>query len=711
VPATPSSVLPVVLSTIILASIVWIFEPLEIAQTLLSFSTGSLASIGSLLLVGALLAAPRLQTIVRKLGYRLTFSDAVRAVAFGQIGGALSVQFFGQVVARSALLHSRGIQLPANIAITSLEKLVAFVVAFTMALGGAIWLFGGVAIQLDQGGLQFIHLVIGLLFAILGGALLGWGRIAWLEARNIGATDLVVPLSISVAYTVARQICTAAAYVIAAKSLAPFVSVLDLVAASFVIMFAASIPISFSGWGVRELSAVFALKTVGVPAGAAIAVAITIGALALFVVISLSAFTFFLRKQSDVAPLQQPDNAAAFDIATALSWLVPILVATLIVVQIRAPTSTGFLNFNPADPFALVGAALFWHAARRRGMPVWRVPKLLAHVASMTAAVMVAFLIGLQSFGLTDWAFLNRTLGWFVLLAYASTGALAFQVGGATGVSIALRTFVGAVMGAIAFNLLTFVGFQTGWRLPAQLILMPFEGLTGNRNAFAFLIVMAIACLPISGVYPYVLGFLGVGVWFTGSFAGLGAAFLVILAALVKRYFTPLMFAQSIAIGVAVIVVVGLIGPIASFVGFPVPKDSMSLSALTYSSYSFAERFKSLQGGLTLFVEHPLFGAGLGAYMNAQTQIGNPLVIHSTPLWLLAELGLTGFSVFVWFGWRVTRVTASSQNSESKALLLIVIGFCTMAAVHDMMYQRSIWLLAGALLAASETMRPGNSRL
>jgi O-antigen ligase len=113
------------------------------------------------------------------------------------------------------------------------------------------------------------------------------------------------------------------------------------------------------------------------------------------------------------------------------------------------------------------------------------------------------------------------------------------------------------------------------------------------------------------------------------------------------------------------------------------------------------ERLKSLTGGLRLFLQHPLFGAGLGAYMEAQTRLRAPLVIHSTPLWLLAEMGLAGFAAFAWFGAKLVRTSIVCKDREAAALLLAILGFCTMGAVHDMMYQRSIWLLAGALLTSA----------
>ncbi len=50
------------------------------------------------------------------------------------------------------------------------------------------------------------------------------------------------------------------------------------------------------------------------------------------------------------------------------------------------------------------------------------------------------------------------------------------------------------------------------------------------------------------------------------------------------------------------------------------------------------ERLLTIAGGLKLFVENPLFGAGLGAFsLQTLATHGKPLVIHSTALWLLAE--------------------------------------------------------------------------
>ena len=542
---TVGSCAPAIFSLVLLAALVWFFEPHAIASALRSLPLWSFAATSLFLLAGAVLASLRLRTIAEQIGHRLTFVDAMRAMAFGQIGGTLSIQFFGQVAARTALLRSRGVSLPANIAMTSLEKLAAFAVAFTMALGGALWLFGAIAVRLEQGGFLLLHLMVGLMFAIAGSAQLGWGRLALRHAHRFASTLVIHTLIVSVAYTVAIHICTASAYVVAAKSLVPGVNTLDLIAASFVIMFAASIPISFSGWGIRELSAVFALTAIGVPAGVAVAIAVGIGALSLLAVAALAALSLLLPQAPAPATPGPAPEVRPFDIATPLAWLVPLVAATLIVAQIKVPTATGLLNVNPADPFALIGAALFVHSVYRSGAPRWRLANLPLHIAAMTTVVIAAFAMGLASFGLTDWAFFNRTLGWFVLLAYASTGALIFQTGGPVGAVVAVRTFVGAVAGVIVMDLVLLACARADFNLSASMLTVPFEGLSGNRNAQALLIVMALACVPIVGDRPLVLGCLGAGMWFTGSLAGLGAAGIVFAAAILKGAVRPLVAAKA----------------------------------------------------------------------------------------------------------------------------------------------------------------------
>lgn len=110
-------------------------------------------------------------------------------------------------------------------------------------------------------------------------------------------------------------------------------------------------------------------------------------------------------------------------------------------------------------------------------------------------------------------------------------------------------------------------------------------------------------------------------------------------------------------------------------------------------------------GGLKLFVEHPIFGAGLGAFRSQMILATNglPLVIHSTPLWLLAELGIVGFLAFaiptiyvLSTEWRRARI---HNDQASAVIILSFVAFAVMSGPADMLYQRTFWLVVGAALA------------
>jgi O-antigen ligase len=115
------------------------------------------------------------------------------------------------------------------------------------------------------------------------------------------------------------------------------------------------------------------------------------------------------------------------------------------------------------------------------------------------------------------------------------------------------------------------------------------------------------------------------------------------------------------------------------------------------------ERLLSLVEGWKLFETAPLFGAGLGAFRNLGLEgstKGIPLLIHSTALWLLAELGVIGFLVFAASFLRIFWQELKSRTEEASAVaVLCLVGFAVMSGPADMLYQRTFWLLMGAALA------------
>ena len=90
---------------------------------------------------------------------------------------------------------------------------------------------------------------------------------------------------------------------------------------------------------------------------------------------------------------------------------------------------------------------------------------------------------------------------------------------------------------------------------------------------------------------------------------------------------------------------------------------------------SNVERIASLQGALKIFLDHPIFGGGLGLFVAERLrQFGKTLVIHSTPLWLLAETGIVGlFVVATLFARVLISEFRRIVRGDSISLLIVLI--------------------------------------
>jgi O-antigen ligase len=124
---------------------------------------------------------------------------------------------------------------------------------------------------------------------------------------------------------------------------------------------------------------------------------------------------------------------------------------------------------------------------------------------------------------------------------------------------------------------------------------------------------------------------------------------------------------------------------------------------------SDTERWISVNGGLRLWQENPVFGAGLGAYFEVSKREGTPLVIHNTLIWLLAETGLVGFLVFFSAGvailWASTRRLRDPTDVGATTIFLFLLAFASMSMVHELLYQRVLWFVLGVCLASVPILR------
>jgi hypothetical protein len=682
------------------------YDTSEIFDNIRALSIGAVSAILVALLANAFAAVLRFKIIATEIKHPIEFRQAMAAVSAGSLAGALFFQIAGQLMARGVIAGRGGIPFAAVVVITAYERFTAAIVSALLALGGALFIFGNVYLDQSSGGAELIKIMAGLFAATTAGALMGYGRMAARTITPLLTRHFVRRCLTIIGLTLLVHLSMQAAYVMAAHTLSPHTSVFNLIAASAIVMFATSVPISLAGWGMREMSAVVGLGAIGVPAHAALTAAVMIGIGSLLVIgvfAGVSLPDYKAKKQPT-----QTQAAKSIDYYRVLAWVLPIGAATLVLFQIYVPVQSGLLNVNLADPLAMLGGVLFILTSARLGhLPHWRAAHINLATGIATLVLGSSLLLGADRFGWTSWAVTNRFLGWFVLLAYAATGALIVRDGQKDGFRTMVLTFAGATAAVAGVEVFLVMLTSLGFHVPV--IPRNAEGFSLNHNFFAFQLLMAMSA-AIAGVRGtslriVVLALVMAGLWFAGSRSGWIGAIFVLAASLYLRvaHVREISIAMTCAAGAALFVVI-LPDLVHALTGLTIPR---LVPSILQGEAATQMRLISIFGGLKLFISHPVFGAGLGAFRNQMIFVDSPqpLLIHSTAVWLLAELGMIGFLAFVIPAiyvfvneWKYAR-----KEQASALIVLCFVAFGVMSGPADMLYQRTFWLLIGAGLALHRT--------
>jgi hypothetical protein len=676
----------------------------------------------ALFVVASLLASLRLWLIARDIGSPILGRDAVAALSVGSLAGALFFQVMGQIIARSTLLSRRGTPVAATLVMSGYERALAAVVSLSLGAAGAWFLYGKLSLDLQHGGAELLKLLGAMMLAVGAGAYLGWGGIAakWL-AKKWSATLLSSGVR-NLAISAGIQLCTMAAYLLAARQLTPDLGLLDVAAAAAVVMLAASLPISFAGWGIRELSAILALGAIGMPKEKALVVALLAGTMSLTALALVLAASYIPSTSRRALEQHRMPTIARPDFATALAWILPLAAATAVFFQIHLPTAEGVeLNVNLADPLAIVAGTLFVLAAiSGRKLPDWRVARFNEHLVAATLVMMFGLFSGFLTFGWTAWAFISKFMGWFVLLAYGATGALVASTAGRVGRHALLRTFIATGIAIAAVEIALIELRHIGVSLDLQLAPIRASGFAANPNAFAFQMALvgcaSLVIIRSNRLAAVLLSVALAAIWLSASRAGLVAMAmaLAISTILLPQRRTTIVYSLILAAALVALLVVGIalskIEVSSNEIGSAFTAPLVLGPPAVSTDASNNERWQTMLGGISLFWEYPIFGAGLGAFAESWRQVhGHVQVIHSTPLWLLAEFGLVGAAIIVLpFVCIVLYSFAGAMDGRETAILTLLccVVLASMALVHELLYQRSFWLLLGAAAALDHGALP-----
>ncbi len=735
------------LSAAILIYLFLNYDLASIAGSSAGFSLANMLVVLSLLVFTVVFSCLRFSLVLSDFGASVSVPYSFKAALYSTISGLFFFQFVGQTVTRGVLMERLGIPASSVVVMALYERFVVFAALLLAALAGAFVLFGGISVSYSGGGAYFVRLLTSLFLTSSLIILVLYRKPVLSFVRSVEPVAVFLKYARLTAMTAVTNGVMIICYVLIAKSIIPDVGLLELAAASAIVSFAAALPISFSGWGIRELSAVYVFGTLGVAAEQALAVSIAIGVLSMLALIITMVSANLLNRDQPLKQAQMLSESRIqflHKIGDALIIVVPVCISVLVLYQVRVPLGESEINVNLADPLVIIGAFMFVYSVyvSKRLTVDWYVPHLPFLVLCCTGMVLLGYVNGYLSFGSNSWALTNRVFGWFVLLGYALSGALMAahcvrQSGAVRGTDKSLITYARLIVVASAsialFDLSARFARNIGFELDYELFPPAIPGFSNNPNAFVFAICIALALSfaafgrdGLKGsreqwIWCLATAVLVAAVPFTASRTGMVIVAALILSSVFLR-FVQLRWVGSVVVTGAGLYLFFAFGPeiffglsqfLIAFSSQALNVEIAHLERVPTVPYinavsSNEERLQSLLLGIDLWRQNLLFGTGLGASANegVLNSAGKPLLIHNGYLWILAELGLFGALAFAaMFGSIVLKLVSDMRtgrfDSKVIALCLLLLVFALANLPHEMMYQRIFWFILGALLVVA----------
>ena len=674
-----------------------------------------------LILCGTLVTLARFRVVLGEFGYVPAWRRLLGAFSVGLVGNQFVLNVIGQSIGRAGVLTSAGVPFGATIIATFVERFLAAAVLAAAGLVAAWFVLPRFGFDLAHGGAYLLSLAGAVALVSLAAIAVSYrhGTLSRVIADMGRGAGRLWP---AVMLTVLAHGFMLGGYLAALLALGVGMPTLEVVCALVVVMFVAGLPISLGGWGVRELSAVAALGAVGIGPATALGTAFAVGVLSLGVTLCVAVPGLLLvsrfgsgRSVGAGMETAHPDSSrwnARLVVGSA------VLIAVLVFFQVRFQAEGGQVTASAADLFALIGLgclALLVADARDRLATLPR--PLIGALLALSLLLACGLVLGYARFGANTWALFNRGLGWLIILGYVAAGLSLALVDAERSRRHVLRLFVTAGAVIAAFQIVLLIPFLFGVRFPAEAFTYKLTGYAVNLNAFGLQMTMT----AVAAVVADRLGMLGRGrrwlaavlvltglvIYFTGSRTGTGMFVMVLVLSVVtappeeRRAVLATNLLVAVAVALAAVVLANL-----PLVANALGMDASGLRDIhvrtsVSDGQSDPDRWRTIVDGWQLWLERPIAGHGLGAHVESQlARSGQFDVIHSVPIWLMAEMGLIGLAVglasFACLALGARRMMRDPAGRAWGAGLLMALA-CWGAAclLHDFAYQRSFWFFVG----------------
>lgn len=675
----------------------------------------------SLIVLNQFLSTIRFRIMLSIFDVNSSFFIIHKVNLYSILSGIVFFNFFGQSISRSYLISGIGGR-EASFFVTAFERAISLSTLLIGVVVVSVFVVGDVSVYIPSSSfLIACFFLIGSFLFIYKIILVPRQRT---EIKLLLGQGVAKQLWLVALIVILMHISMLGAYTFLVIGMYPAASIqMEMLLANLLTMLGGALPISFGGWGAREMSAGFAFNVVSLPSELGISVGILIGLLTLTSLFA-NIILVLIFENTDFVNEREPNSKGAEKyskrLMRILSWVAVPIIAVLMMVQLPVPLKDGRLTINFADPVAVVLGLSFAFVIIQRRM--WSEIWISRHVSYwlITAGIVLLFSYfnGVLEFGYSEWALYNRLVGSGVLLSYLLIGAAATAFWGEFAIRTSIKSISIAVIviAAIEFvfrivldqNSLTEIGwFTSRW-----------TGLLYNPNSYSFYL-MTVFCLIFSfsgsnlersfdaRIYFASLSTVIMLVYLSDSKAAM-ISFVVLSVFFLSKDWRKLIYPFLVAAGLCLLV----IGANEVIIGFR--ETGFGLTRFHQGRLDeFLEvqpdRIVSLVEGWQTFIDSPLLGGGLGAFHHSQLLKGSPLVIHNSFLWVLAEMGVVGFILIVLIPmiWLAKRLFSGAWRDDRYlfALLLICFNAVIMGMAHELVFQRVFWLALGMLLASPFCLR------
>lgn len=722
----------------------FIFSTIDLESLLIAFRLVSIPWLISILtIVGMSILGVtwRLHRMLDHFSAHQKISTSLKATISGLASSLIVINLIGSILGRQFVLRRHGVSPSLLTILAGYERIVQAFLGGTLAAIGAYYLYGKEYLSEFTAQLPIAQLSASLVMAcIMVLFCTGLNRERRYVLNSLKWRDLYHVVEVLL-ITLSVQGLMTLTYVLAFFALGNQLSLTQAIAGAAIVSFAAALPISVNGWGVRELAAIAVFGEIGASAHDAVAASILVGLCSTMTVMAASPYALLGSKRKNenrLGNLKTPAPAAPHSSISdrqldgALALICGAGAAVLTFFQVKLDITGTAITANLSDPIALSAvSALSAYALFQRRLPIAFPNIIWLWLGGITVILLYSFLNGVLQFGVTAWALSNRVFGWIVIFGYITCGALITSQFGARGRRILLGATLVTAVAVLIVQLSAFTLHS------ARIIQISnsgtFAGYSSNRNTFAIMLLLAAASMPClrptflspAGKFMRRLagGLIFFGIWQTGSKLGLTCLMSLIAFSVIARsdtmkdVFSFLIFsvlfyflfhAAPAILNVAWTAIVETDAALTARAG-------LARSVETFTQSAIDERYISFKMGLSLWLSHPFLGSGLGAAIRQNLGFGDtPLVIHSTSIWILAEFGIVGLLVVIslpcyllWQNHKVLWLQIRRRNFSSYQVGIF--GICLVFALfglgHEIAYQRLFWLLFGSFSAQAVNFR------